>query len=203
MIYIENLSLHFNNKTIFQNFDLHINPGEKILLNSSSGGGKTSLLKTLMGFLKYDEGIIKIDNFILNKDNIDKIRNSIIYLDQESSFYDDTVFNLLKTIFSYKNNIDLKDYLDSFYNYCNEFRLEKSIIDKKSSLLSGGERQRFAFIICLMLNKKIWLLDEITASLDKELKNLVQKYILETDSTVIVVSHDNHWDKEKFREVRW
>lgn len=75
------------------------------------------------------------------------------------------------------------------------------ILSKNINQLSGGEKQRLAFVIIILLDRKIWILDEITSSLDQDMKEKVINYILNTNKTVILVSHDKTESLNNFRTV--
>jgi putative ABC transport system ATP-binding protein len=71
--------------------------------------------------------------------------------------------------------------------------LPEEILQKKLELLSGGEKQRIAIVIALLLQRKIFLLDEITSALDKNLKQKIMDFFLQKhDATVMLISHDIH-----------
>jgi len=76
------------------------------------------------------------------------------------------------------------------------FELDKSILHSDLSEISGGEKQRIAIIIALLLERKIFLLDEITSALDNESKQSVVDFFLDLDATVIAVSHDQGWARD-------
>jgi len=82
------------------------------------------------------------------------------------------------------------------------FEFDEKLLDKTIYDLSGGERQRLGLIMAIMLNRPVYLLDEITSALDTELKERVAEYFAKTDNTVIAVSHDDVWMKTgNFRKV--
>ena len=82
------------------------------------------------------------------------------------------------------------------------FDLDESILEKRVSELSGGEKQRTGIAVAILLGREIFLADEITASLDKELKKRVAGYFAESKFTVVAVSHDSEWiETGKFRVV--
>lgn len=201
MIKIENLSISFDDKKVIDNLNLTIKKGEKIILNSSSGSGKTSFLRVLQGFILNYSGEIKICNLNLNEKNIKEIRSKISYVSQRVELPQGKVKDILKMIFNYSVNrgIEVKE----LEKKLQEFNLDKEILERDTKQISGGERQRIGFIISLYLNREIWLLDEITASLDFNMKKKVEEYILNSDKTIVLVSHDENWDLSKFKEVKW
>lgn len=201
MINFKNISIKFNNKIVLNNFNLVVNPGEKILISGVSGKGKTTLLKLLLGFSTPNSGNIFVDNLELNEQNINIIRNKIGYMPQSTPFLNVKVEKLIHTIFNYKENLKTKLDMDILIKTLKEFNLDSSILSKSINQLSGGEKQRLAFVIVILLDRKIWVLDEITSSLDQDMKEKVTNYILNTNKTVILVSHDKIEALDNFRKV--
>jgi putative ABC transport system ATP-binding protein len=76
----------------------------------------------------------------------------------------------------------------------NYFDLGADFIDKNFQDLSGGEKQRISIIISIIMEKEIYLLDEVTSSLDNKMKEKVVDYFVDKmDKTEIIISHDSHW----------
>lgn len=203
MIRIENLNWSVEGSSIFKNLNLYICKGEKIIFNNPSGSGKSTLLKLIAGFKKPDSGDIFINDIKIDKGSIHKIRPLISYISQKVDLQDEILAKIIDQTFAYKVNSHIKNYKEQFIEFATDFSLPKNILDKKVGNLSGGEKQRVAFIICLILDREIWLLDEITASLDHEMKEKVEKYLLNSDKTILLVSHDKHWKRDNFRKVDW
>ena len=195
MIKFENLSLKFGDRKILEDFNLHVTEGEKVLLSAPSGSGKSTILKLLLGFVPPDSGKIVVNGFEINKKNISQVRNSISYVSQDVELKREKVSPLLEEIFSYKGNLDKNLDESKLSDLMKVFELDKSVLQKNIKELSGGERQRLGIIICIMLDRSIWLLDEITSALETSLKDKVIDYILDSEKTVLVVSHDMQWEK--------
>lgn len=201
MIKFKNIDLKFNDKIILKDFNLTINKGEKVLIAGKSGKGKSTLLKILLGFNSPDSGEVLFQNIQLNEKNIDNIRKYLGYMPQSTPFLNDNVEKIINTIFNYKLNSKKKLNYDKLFYYFNLFNLDKNILTKHINELSGGEKQRFAFIITILLDREVWILDEITSSLDQDMKEKVTHYILNSDKTVVLVSHDQTESLQKFRRV--
>lgn len=195
LVKFENINLRFDDKVIFENFNMNIKDGEKILLKSPSGKGKSTLLKLLLGFQKIDSGEILFDAKKLDKNNLMYFRTNIAYLSQDVELRNQNIWDLIIEIFSYKYNKHIDITKDKFLDIANYFDLSPDIIKKEIRDLSGGERQRLGLIICILLDRKVWLLDEVTSGLDKDMKQRVVDYVLNQDKTVLIVSHDNIWSK--------
>ena len=167
----------------YTNFDLKINlkinKGEIFGLIGQSGSGKSTILRIIQGILKADKGEINIAK-----------NTEIAYIFQE--------FNLLynKNVF---DNVALPLILKK------KFSVEKveevlkfvGLSDKKKSFiasLSGGERQRVAIARALVINPQLLLCDEVTASLDKSVKDEILDLFEEINkkygTTILVVTHE-------------
>ncbi|SJZ86718.1 putative ABC transport system ATP-binding protein [Cetobacterium ceti] len=202
VIKMKNISLGFKEHILLENFNLEVKKGEKIIISTPSGSGKTTLLKLIMGLKKPISGEIYINNILLNENNIDNLRQNIGYLSQKMSFRNLNIFSLIKEILSYKNNSHIKFNLEKIENILLFLNLNTDILSKEINSLSGGEKQRIGFLIALILDKDIWIFDEITSSLDMDLKEKIISYIGDTDKTVIMVTHDKVPSLNKFKEIR-
>ena len=88
---------------------------------------------------------------------------------QDTNLGEGKVKNLLNEIFFCRVNKDKLD-LDKLRVFMRELELEDDILDKNFQELSGGEKQRIGILIALLLNRDIYLLDEVTFALDVNLK---------------------------------
>ncbi len=195
MIKINNVCISINNKEIVKDISLLVSKGEKVVIYGRSGSGKSSLFKSMVGILKVDEGIISINGLILNHKNIGEIHNHICYMPQAiAAFCDESVLDFIYFPFSFKSNKSLnpdkKEILDLF----DKLSLRQDLLAQKISTLSGGERQRVALLRGVLLKREIFLLDEITSSIDKDTSKTIVKFFMENrDITVISISHDKEW----------
>lgn len=201
LISIRDISIKFDEKIVLDKFSLCVKAGEKVLISAPSGKGKTTLLRILMGFEKAASGEIYIDGLKLDENNIDNMRLKVGYLPQSMPFRNLQVDALIDEILSYKNNLKTSENKEKLKELLKQFSLEEDILKKEIKDLSGGERQRIGIVITILLDKKIWIMDEITSSLDQEMKEKVIEYIGKTDKTVMMVSHDSIKALEKFRKV--
>ena len=167
----------------YTNFDLKINlkinKGEIFGLIGQSGSGKSTILRIVQGLLKADKGEVNIAK-----------NTEIAYIFQE--------FNLLynKNVF---DNIALPLILKKKFSTEKVEEVLKfvGLSDKKKSFiasLSGGERQRVAIARALVTNPQLLLCDEVTASLDKSVKDEILDLFEEINkkygTTILVVTHE-------------
>jgi len=195
LIQFKDIILNFDDKKVFEHFNMDIKKGEKILLRGPSGKGKSTLFKLLLGFQKPDSGDILFKGKFLEKSNLKYFRSVIGYVSQDVDLISKKVWDLIHEIFSYKQNRHIKINKEKAVDIAEFLSLPKDILEKEVSQLSGGERQRVGLIICILLDREVWLLDEVTSGLDKDLKERVVDYILKQDKTILIISHDKIWSE--------
>lgn len=199
---IRNVSFGYDkNKLLIKNLNLNFKKSQIILIKGKSGSGKTTILNLLSGLLDPDEGSIKIDelNIKYNKKNYQSL---ISYIPQEISLMDDT---LIKNILFTNSNDEINQNkieeiikqsgLDSFIQELNNGLY--SNIGEFGSKISGGQKQRIYLARALYKKSKIYVFDEFTSSLDKNIEKDIMDSImkLKSDKIIFIVSHSNSIDK--------
>ena len=188
-----------NNPSFFNNFNLHIQNGEKVGIVGRSGAGKSSLINLLLRFYDLDKGEISIDNKNINSITQDSLRSSIAMVTQDTSLLHRSIEENIaygkpsssnaeivlaaKKAQAHKFILDLKDQYDNV-GY-------KSLVGERGVKLSGGQKQRIAIARVILKNAPILLLDEATSSLDSEVEIIIQESldILMKGKTVIAIAH--------------
>lgn len=203
MIEFRNVTKSFETKKIFNNFSCLIDEKEKVLLNAASGKGKSTFLKMLMGYIKVDSGVIFIDNIEMTPQSINDIRAKIAYLPQEIIIPKMQVRDYIKLVLNYKVNRHIPYEEDHIIRHMKLLSLSSDILNQDTISISGGERQRLGIILMQFLERKIFLLDEVTSALNNDLKEIVVNYFLKMDKTVIIVSHDECWFNKNIRKLEW
>ena len=164
----------------YQNLDIKIKNGEKIMLLGKSGIGKSTLLKMIKGY--YD------NNFSYPNVN-DK---EIIYISQNEILFNDTIYNNLLLGNLDENNLNKTIKLCELKEFINNKKLGlQSLIEENGYNLSGGEKQRIILARSLLKNPKILLIDEGLSQLNIDLERVILKNIIDNyeQMTVIFVSH--------------
>ena len=192
-IYINNLNYRINSKKIFNNLNIEIIKGSKILLCGESGSGKSTLMKMLLRYIEVDYGHIRISNIDINHYHLQNIRTNITYVTANEFLFNDTI----------KNNIVLyKEYSEEEINdvvkIClvdevignNELGID-TMIEENGFNLSNGERQRIILARSLIKKTNIYIFDEALGGIDinKEKKILENIFSYLKDKTIIVISH--------------
>jgi ABC-type multidrug transport system fused ATPase/permease subunit len=183
---------------LFKDLNFKFFSGKLIGIVGSSGVGKSTLFDLMTKLLSPLKGSILIDN----KRILDwrKIIHNFSYATQETDVFNDTLKNniingncelLLKDVSDDKiKNILDQCGLKSFYRSLPQGI--HSIISEDGRNISVGQRQRIGIARCLLKNCRIWLLDEITSSLDSANARLILKNIknVSRESLKILITHN-------------
>lgn len=178
-------------KEVLKELNLRVKEGEKLVLLGTSGSGKSSILKILMGMERVQSGTIRIggqDTVDLGEDRIFK---EISYIQQEVFIFDGTIRENICLFQTYRGE-ELQSVIEraGLRNLVKEKGLDY-LCGENGAALSGGERQRISIARSLLRKTPILLADEITASLDKENSYLVLDTLLNIENTTeILVLHD-------------
>ena len=191
--------VNFNYKSnvenrVLKNISIRINGGRMTALVGHSGSGKSTLLNMIPRIYKPVSGEISIDSQKISDVNLSSLRKEISIVDQNTTLFDDTVFNNIK--YAKPNASDDEIFEAAKLSMSEEFinKLEngfKTKIGENGVKLSGGEKQRLSIARAFLKKSKIILLDEATSSLDSETEEKIQKAIniLTKNKTTIVIAH--------------
>jgi len=190
-IKIEDAYFSFGAVDILRGVTFNIKAGQSIALLGPSGCGKTTLLRSIAGLERLDDGVITIDGHVVTSPDFfvpaEKRRVGMVFQDG-ALFPHLTVAENVR--FGLKNNFD-NDY--RVQNILDMVGLLK-MADRTPDRLSGGERQRVALARALAPEPSILLLDEPFASLDTsmrvQLRAEVKQLLNELEITSLFVTHD-------------
>lgn len=189
MIQIKGLQKSFEEKKIFDDYNLEIKKGSFVIINGESGCGKTTLLNMIGGIECPDKGSIIVDgkDITLHKNKKSYYKNTVGFLFQNFALLEN------KTV---RKNLELIQ-KSGRSNVTIEEALEKvgllDVVDKKVYKLSGGEQQRIALARLMVKKCDLILADEPTGSLDAKNGKIVMDILHELNNngkTVIIVTHD-------------
>lgn len=180
--------------SVLNNFNLQINPREKIAIVGSSGSGKSTLLQLLLRFYDVNSGTISLNGIDSKELSISSLRQSFSYISQDCFIFSGTVFENIayadKSISeSQVEKIISENAALEFINHLPQKM--HSFVGEKGIKLSGGERQRIAIARAIIKDSPILLLDEATSALDNQNEKIIANAIsdLSADKTVITVAH--------------
>lgn len=193
-IEFKNLSYSYNSeKEIIHNLSFKINSNSSVALVGESGSGKSTIIKLIMGLLKYNKGEILIDKNNLCDLNLNSFYENVSYVSQEAPIFDGT----LRENLVFDKNISDDEILKVIDLVClNKFysKLENGLeseLGEKGIRMSGGERQRVALARLFFDKSKIIILDEATSAMDNITEKKVMKNIVKhlKNKTIIIIAH--------------
>ncbi len=188
---IENLSKSFGNKKVLNDLSFTVRTGEFLSILGSSGCGKTTILRILIGLERLDKGKIIKDGIDITNMPASKRGMGIIF-QQYALFENMTV--LENVLYPLKKNKEFKAKAKEMAISTLETVQLENCLNMYPRQLSGGQQQRVAIARTLALQPEIILFDEPMSALDAdtrlvlrgELKDLQKKY----NTTMIFITHD-------------
>ena len=181
-------------KRVLNNISVEFKGGEMTALVGLSGSGKSTLLNLIPRIYAPSNGSIELDNQDISKINLNSLRKEISIVDQNTTLFDDTVFNNI--IYAKPDAAAEEVYKAAKSAMCNDFinNLDKgfdTLIGENGVKLSGGEKQRLSIARAFLKKSSIILLDEATSSLDSETEEKIQKALdqLTQNKTTVVIAH--------------
>lgn len=174
---------------IFENVSFEIKRGESLVIVGSSGQGKTSLLRCLLGLLKPSIGEVLIDN---KRVNLRQLKGDVACVMQDDQLFSGTVAD---NICSFQSIKDHELMQEAAQRASIALEIENlplgydTLIGDMGSLLSGGQKQRILLARALYRQPKILILDEATSHLDKLSEQKINTNIAELNIIKIMVAH--------------
>jgi ATPase subunit of ABC transporter with duplicated ATPase domains len=176
---IRGLSKGFDGNLLFKDFDLMLEVGEKVAVLGTNGAGKTTMLKTLLGDLRADAGIIKWSENI-----------NIGYYSQDHSADFEEDMNLFEWMSQWQQPGDDEQVVRS---YLGRLLFSQDDINKSVKVISGGEQGRMLLGKIMMHKPNILVMDEPTNHMDMESIESLNLALEKYEGTLIFVSHDRQF----------
>lgn len=192
VIEIQNLNFSYNSQPVLRDVNLTVNQGDFVAMIGPNGGGKTTLLKLMLGLLNADSGAVRI----LNKPPQD-VSHCIGYVPQDVHINKNFPISALDVVLMGKlkpgrgrSRHRQQDRVAAI-NALDQVEMKK-FRDHRIGELSGGQKQRVFVARALVTDPKLLFLDEPTASIDTKGQNEFYSLLKELNQTItiIVVSHD-------------
>ncbi|MCZ2338342.1 MAG: ABC transporter ATP-binding protein [Chitinophagales bacterium] len=185
MIKVENITKQFGKFKALDDVSVHMNQGECIALIGPNGCGKTTLIKSILGMVLPQEGVILFDGKSIKNDDI--YRNQIGYMPQIGRYpVNMTIGQVITMIQSIRNQQGELD-----FDLYNRFELDK-MLEKRMGTLSGGTTQKVSATLAFMFHSKVLILDEPTAGLDPIASEILKEKIIEAKNKGVLILITSH-----------
>ncbi len=197
---LQDIQYETNGLPILKGISLTLLPKKKYLMCGESGCGKTTILRVLGGFVQPTAGVMRLNGTQVASYNMSSYRQAVCYISQTPYLF----YNTLRENIVLGRDITEEEYQSilrttNLVDLAN--RLENQAMDElQLENLSGGEKQRICIARAMVGKPEIYLLDEITASLDKENADNIMSVLFQIDATMLFVCHhvepgwEKHWD---------
>lgn len=197
LVFCNNICFSHGSQVVLQDVNLTINRGDFLAVIGPNGGGKTTLIKLILGLLQPQKGQIKVcGKHPKNAANV--VGYVPQYIDHNTSFPATALDVVLMGLFRPQQR------LARFFSFAYKKKEREKAIntlaaldidnlaERKISELSGGQRQRILIARALVAEPELLILDEPTASLDTQAQTAFLKLLQEINKkcTILVISHD-------------
>lgn len=192
VIEVSNLSYSYEKQRVLENINFEIKKNDFLTIIGPNGGGKSTLLKLILGINELKEGSIKIFG-----EDFSKQIHQIGYVPQNTNINLNFPISVLEVVMMGQNNFQKrlfgykKEEKEKAFEVLKKVNME-DFAKNKISNLSGGQRQRVLIARALFSNPEILLLDEPTSNIDingcEQIYSSLEE--LNKEITIIVVSHD-------------
>ena len=193
-IELENVSFRYSDtdRWIVKDYNLNLTPGSMTTLTGLSGGGKTTLLKLILGLYQPTSGRILVDGQPLSEIGIQNWRSKIGVVMQDDKLLSGTIAD---NISFFDPEMDMKKVVEAakkaqIHDEITAIPMNyTSMVGDMGSILSGGQKQRVLLARALYHDPKVLFLDEGTANLDTKTEKTIVEIIAKMPITRVIVAH--------------
>jgi ATP-binding cassette subfamily F protein uup len=178
VIEAKEISFSYGETPIVQDFTTTIWRGDKIGIIGPNGGGKTTLLKLLLGQLSPESGSVKLGTNL-----------QVVYLDQLRGQIDNAK-TVAQNVAGDAETVTFQGRPRHIHSYLQDFLFRADRIRMPAKMLSGGEQNRLLLARLFLQPANVLVMDEPTNDLDAETLELLEELLLEYTGTLLLVSHD-------------
>jgi ABC-type multidrug transport system fused ATPase/permease subunit len=198
-IEFKNVSLYYDGKPIVEGIDIVIRRGESIAIVGCNGSGKSTFIRSLLGFTKYT-GDILIDGINIESISNRSVLRLISYISQDDYTSDCTVLDNIRLGNARCTREDVESKAKLFGANEAFLQLEngyETMAGVGGSRLSAGQRQKISLVRAAVRDAPILILDEATAAIDKRHERRVLDTILNglAKKTVLMIINDKSYLK--------
>ena len=181
-------------KQVLFDFDLEVEPGQKIALVGSTGSGKTTVVNLLMRFYPVDKGEILVDGVNIRDIKRDFLRDNIAIVLQDTVLFSNTIENNIKYADLEASDEEMVKaaQMSNIRRYIEKQpKKYQTFLKQAGAGLSHGQRQLMSIARAVLANPKILILDEATSSVDTRTEKNIQDAMvnLMKNRTSLIIAH--------------
>ena len=190
---LENIHFSYGDMPVLKGISLSVKAGEKIAFVGASGGGKSTLVKILLGLHHPSQGQVLYDGVPLQQAGIENVRENVAVVLQHPALFDTSVRENLTLgreaqddqLWNALEVAQLSDFVDGLAEGLD------TRIGNKGVRLSGGQRQRLAIARMIVSDPRLVILDEATSALDSETEFRLHKAMEQflARRTTLIIAH--------------
>jgi putative ABC transport system ATP-binding protein len=181
---------------LLREVDVAVRPGDRVAVLGPSGAGKTLLLRALAMLDPLDEGTVLWNGHAVRGEAVPSFRGAVVYVHQRPALFEGSVEANLRHPFAFKAHRKRRFDRARIIGLLEGLGRDATFLEKSHGDLSGGEAQVVALLRAIQLDPEVLLLDEPTASLDREaaraVEGLVGRWLAEAVGAraYVWVTHD-------------
>jgi ABC transport system ATP-binding/permease protein len=181
VIEAQHLTASFAGQTLFRDFSVTVQRGDRIGLIGPNGCGKSTLLKLLLGRMEPQQGTVKLGTNL-----------QIAWFDQLRETLDENK-SIIENVVEGSDFIEVNGQSKHIVGYLQDFLFEPARCRQPVKALSGGERNRLLLARLFTRPFNLLVLDEPTNDLDADTLDLLEEQLMQYQGTLLLVSHDREF----------
>ncbi|MEO1024364.1 MAG: ABC transporter ATP-binding protein [Pseudomonadota bacterium] len=187
-----------SDRSALKDFNLSIQPGEKVALVGASGAGKSTAISLLLRLYEVESGQVLLDGTDVRDLTQDGLRRQIAMVRQETAMFNRSAFEnirygtdaTLDDVIEAARRAEAHDFIVSLKDHRGRVGYD-AFLGERGVKLSGGQRQRIALARAILKDAPVLVLDEATSALDSEVEAAIQASLetLMDGKTVLAIAH--------------